>query len=211
MEGTVFAGWILASVAAAGLYGAIKNKPWLSVLLDAVNPGSSAKSGQVKPSFYTTVEDATYIPSSPSGNVGGGTAPASSGAGAVLSYAEAQLGKPYKWATAGPNTFDCSGLTMRAFDTVGIALPHNSAMQLAQTRIYEIAQTDNPPPGALVFYGTPPHHVGISIGNGQMISAPHTGDVVKVSSVAGFGSDYSAVTNPLAKLSAKAGTGTVWT
>lgn len=199
MEGTAFAGWILATISVAGIYGAVKNKPWLSVLLDAVNPGSAAKSPQVKPSFYTTVADATYTVDS---GVGTGTAPANVGsAGAVLSYAEAQLGKPYKWATAGPNTFDCSGLTMRAYDAVGIALPHNSALQLAQTRIYEIAQTDSPPVGALVFYGTPPHHVGISLGNGQMISAPHAGDVVKVSSVVGFGSDYSAVTFPLAKLS----------
>jgi cell wall-associated NlpC family hydrolase len=185
--GEPLAGWILATVAAAGIYGAVKNKNWLSVLTGVVNPSVPAKP------IYTTVKDST------------GTAPDSvglsgasvTGVSSVIAYAQAQLGKPYKWGAAGPSAFDCSGLTMRAFDTVGINLPHNSAAQLVKTRIHEIAQTDDPPAGALVFYGTPPHHVGISIGNGNMISAPHTGDVVKVSSVAGFGSDFSAVTFPI--------------
>lgn len=197
-EGTLLVGWILATVAAAGLYGAIKNKPWLSVLTDAVNPKSTPSTKQ---SFYTTVHDATYTGT----GAGSGTAPASVGqAGAVLAFAEAQLGKPYQWAASGPDRYDCSGLTMRAYETVGIALPHNSAAQLLQTARYEIAMTDNPPAGALVFYGTPPHHVGISLGNGTMISAPHTGDVVKVSNIASFGSDFSAVTTPLAKLGVSA-------
>lgn len=192
-EGTIFAGWIIGVVAAAGIYGALKNKPWLSVLTDAVNP--KAKTPQ---SIYTSIQDATYIGSPTDG---GATPPASVGlAGGVVGYAQAQLGKPYQWGAAGPDRFDCSGLTMRAFDTVGIHLPHNSAAQLTATLSSEIPLTNAPPAGALVFYGKIPHHVGISIGGGKMISAPHTGDVVKVSDIASFGSDLSYTTNPLARV-----------
>jgi cell wall-associated NlpC family hydrolase len=193
---TGLVGWILATVAAAGLYGAVKNKPWLSVLMSAVNPQA-----KVPATIYDATKDFT-------GGVGGdwdtgagSELSGSFGSASVIAFAKAQLGKPYSWGAAGPDRWDCSGLTMRAFDTVGIALPHNSQAQFLKTATKEIALTDHPPAGCLVFYGSPViHHVGISLGDGTMISAPHAGDVVKISSIAGFGRDYSQVTNPLAGL-----------
>ena len=100
----------------------------------------------------------------------------------ALDYARAQLGKPYQWGGAGPGSFDCSGLTMMAWGAAGVALPHLAQGQYATTR--RVALTDLQP-GDLIFYGTASdvHHVGIYVGDGKMIEAPQTGDVVKYSSI----------------------------
>jgi cell wall-associated NlpC family hydrolase len=100
----------------------------------------------------------------------------SSGAAAALAYARAQLGKPYQWGAAGPGTFDCSGLTMRAWGAGGVSLPHFAAGQYAATAHVAIADLQ---PGDLVFFGSDLHHVGIYVGGGQMINAPTTGSVVR--------------------------------
>jgi peptidoglycan DL-endopeptidase CwlO len=102
--------------------------------------------------------------------------------GTVLTYACAQLGDPYVWAAAGPNAFDCSGLTMQAWATAGISLPHNAEAQShygtpVAPRLAALR------PGDLVFYHRPISHVGIYIGHGLMIHAPHTGTVVKIARV----------------------------
>jgi cell wall-associated NlpC family hydrolase len=100
----------------------------------------------------------------------------------ALDYARAQLGKPYQWGGAGPNSFDCSGLAMMAWGAAGVSLPHLAQGQYAVTR--RVPLTDLKP-GDLVFFGTPSdvHHVGIYVSNGNMIEAPQTGDVVKYSSI----------------------------
>ena len=97
----------------------------------------------------------------------------------VVSVAMAQLGKPYVWATAGPDTFDCSGLVVYAFAQFGVSLPHftNSLFALG---VY--VSRDQLQPGDLVFFDNL-GHMGIYIGGGQFIHAPHTGDVVKISSM----------------------------
>lgn len=190
MEGTGLVGWILATVAFAGIYGAVTNKPWLSVLAHSVNPKANVKSTIDSPSNSGGVTGSGVGGS-------GGTSSASGSAATVIDYARTQLGKPYEWAGAGPNSYDCSGLTMRAYDTVGVHLAHNSAIQLTQTALHRIPLVPVPPAGALCFYGTPPHHVGISLGDGTMISAPHTGTVVRIDNIVGFGSDLSAMTTPL--------------
>ena len=102
--------------------------------------------------------------------------------GEVLGYACAHLGDPYVWAAAGPGAFDCSGLTMQAWESAGVSLPHNADQQSHYgTRV--------PPtlaglqPGDLVFFNSPISHVGIYIGRGLMIHAPHTGTVVKIAPV----------------------------
>jgi cell wall-associated NlpC family hydrolase len=103
------------------------------------------------------------------------------GAKAAIEFARQQLGEPYVWAAAGPDSWDCSGLTMMAWQQGGIALPHYSAAQYQQTKHISAAQLQ---PGDLVFWGTSPntiHHVALYIGNDQIIQAPRTGDVVKVS------------------------------
>jgi cell wall-associated NlpC family hydrolase len=100
---------------------------------------------------------------------------------AAIEFARQQLGEPYVWAAAGPDAWDCSGLTMMAWRQGGIALPHYSAAQYQQTKHITAADLKA---GDLVFWGTSPntiHHVALYIGNGQIIQAPRTGDVVKVS------------------------------
>lgn len=100
-------------------------------------------------------------------------------AGLVVNYAYAQLGKPYAWAAAGPNAFDCSGLTMAAWSTAGVSLPHNAEMQWNAMPHLSRA---NLQPGDLVFYNSL-NHVAIYVGNGQVIHAPSAGDHVRVASV----------------------------
>src|SRR3954447_17829134 len=95
----------------------------------------------------------------------------------AVDTAMAQRGKPYVWAAGGPNSFDCSGLTSYAFRAAGISLPHSSLMQ---SRMGQAVSRDELQPGDLVFFYSPVSHVGIYIGNGQMVHAPTSGDVVKV-------------------------------
>jgi cell wall-associated NlpC family hydrolase len=97
----------------------------------------------------------------------------------VLRYACDQLGDRYVWAAAGPNSFDCSGLTMRAWQAAGVSLPHNADAQSHYgTRI--APTQDALKPGDLVFFHRPISHVGIYVGNGLYLHAPHTGTVVKI-------------------------------
>ena len=99
------------------------------------------------------------------------------------------LGVPYVWAAAGPNSFDCSGLTMYVYGMFGIDLPHNAAAQFdLGTKI----TLDKALPGDLVFFGMPPHHVAMYLGDDLIVEAPHTGDFVKVSKLSGK-SDFSGV------------------
>jgi cell wall-associated NlpC family hydrolase len=109
---------------------------------------------------------------------------------AAIEFARKQLGEPYVWAAAGPDAWDCSGLTMMAWRAGGISLPHYSAAQYQQTVHITAAQLK---PGDLVFWGTSPntiHHVALYIGNGQIIQAPRTGDVVKVSPLFASAPDF---------------------
>jgi cell wall-associated NlpC family hydrolase len=105
------------------------------------------------------------------------------GVSAVLAYARAQLGKPYEWGADGPNTFDCSGLTMRAWAQAGVSLYHYTGAQYDQTSRVAISDLQ---PGDLVFYGSSgptSHHVGLYVGGGQMIEAPHIGADVRYASI----------------------------
>jgi cell wall-associated NlpC family hydrolase len=96
-------------------------------------------------------------------------------AGKAVSYAWAQLGKKYVWGAAGPNTFDCSGLTMMAWKAAGVNLPHNAAQQWSKVRHISRSQLQ---PGDLVFYNGL-GHVGIYIGDNMIIHAPNSRTVVK--------------------------------
>ena len=98
------------------------------------------------------------------------------------------LGIPYVWAGATPSGgFDCSGLVLYVFAKFGVSFPHGATMQAHMGTPVPFGQME---PADLVFFGDPSfyHHVGIYIGNGLFIEAPHTGDVVKVSQLAGRGS-----------------------
>lgn len=119
-------------------------------------------------------------------------APAGRGSGrgaAAVGFAYAQLGKPYHWGSSGPGSYDCSGLTMAAWAAAGVHLPHSSRAQYGSGVHVPFSALV---PGDLVFYGQPIHHVGIYVGNGMMISSPHTGTVVKIQN-AGRGDFVGAV------------------
>jgi peptidoglycan DL-endopeptidase CwlO len=113
----------------------------------------------------------------PSGGGGGG---ASGSAAAVVAYARAQVGKPYCYGGSGSACFDCSGLTMMAWRQAGVSLPHSSAAQYSVGRRVSAGELQ---PGDLIFYYSPISHVSVYIGNGQRISATHTGDYVRVQSL----------------------------
>lgn len=111
------------------------------------------------------------------------TGPASGQASAAVQFAYDQLGKPYYYGGAGPDSYDCSGLTMRAWEAAGVSLPHNAAAQQADIPAVSLGDLE---PGDLVFFGSPAYHVGIYIGSGRMIAAPHTGTVVQIQDLSGY-------------------------
>ncbi|MDP9864400.1 MULTISPECIES: C40 family peptidase [Streptosporangium] len=95
-------------------------------------------------------------------------------------WALSQQLKPYVWGAEGPNSFDCSGLVMWAYQKVGISLPHYTGDQwTAGTHISK----EQLRPGDLVFFYSDLHHVGIYIGAGLMVHAPQTGDVIHIASI----------------------------
>ncbi len=100
-------------------------------------------------------------------------------AGVAVKFAYAQIGKPYHWGSAGPGSYDCSGLTMAAWAKAGVSLPHNADMQYHAITHVSRSQLRA---GDLVFYNNL-GHVAIYIGNNQIIHAPHTGTTVQIASI----------------------------
>ena len=96
----------------------------------------------------------------------------------AVAAAQAQLGKPYQWAGAGPASFDCSGLTAWVWKAAGVVLPHNAQ---AQDDLVVSIPVTAVKPGDLVFFESPVNHVGLVIGPDKMIEAAHTGTLVRVS------------------------------
>ncbi|MWA07395.1 transglycosylase SLT domain-containing protein [Actinomadura sp. LD22] len=125
--------------------------------------------------------------SADSGCAGTGTfmdVPPEKAAAAAISFARAQLGKPYVWGAAGPNAFDCSGLVYAAYRAAGVTVPRVSGDQWRQG---QHIPNGHEQPGDLVFFNSGPGtsasnpgHVGLVIGGGRMIAAPHTGTVVQI-------------------------------
>jgi len=123
---------------------------------------------------------------SSSGGGGGGTVvdPGGSGHSAVVAIAQRYLGVPYVWGGASPKGFDCSGLAMYCYAQIGIGMSHGATDQQRQSNPVSLSALQ---PGDLVFFGSASysHHVGIYVGGGQMIHAPHTGAVVSYGSISG--------------------------
>lgn len=119
------------------------------------------------------------------GDTGGaGTVVAGSSKGAAaLRAALTQQGKPYVWGAAGPSAYDCSGLVLWAFKQVGVSLPHSSS---AQSRMGTAVSKADLQPGDLVFFYSPVSHVGIYMGNGNILHASTSGQPVKISKMAGM-------------------------
>lgn len=117
--------------------------------------------------------------------------PASGRAAAVVRFALSQVGKSYVYGAAGPNAYDCSGLTMVAWGRAGVGLPHSSRAQQGSGRHVSQSQLQ---PGDLVFYYSPVSHVGIYIGNGMIVHAANPGAGVKVDPVNSM--PYSGAVRP---------------
>ena len=110
-----------------------------------------------------------------------GTPPSvNGGAGAAIAEAKRHLGAPYQWGAAGPDSYDCSGLTMVAWRAGGVNLPHYSGAQYSSTTHIPLSAIQ---PGDLIFYESPGSHVALYIGGGQIIHAPHPGGVVEYNSL----------------------------
>jgi cell wall-associated NlpC family hydrolase len=107
--------------------------------------------------------------------------PIGGAAGVAVRVACGEIGKPYVWAAAGPNTFDCSGLMVYAWGKAGKRLRHYTRWQWDDGKPITRAQLR---PGDLVFFFPPTlHHVGMYVGGGWMVNAPHTGDVVRMARI----------------------------
>jgi cell wall-associated NlpC family hydrolase len=117
--------------------------------------------------------------------------PASGRAAAAVAYAMAQVGDAYVYGAAGPNAFDCSGLTMMAWAQAGVGLPHSSS---AQSGSGMRVSSGSLIPGDLVFYYSPISHVGIYIGNGLIVHAANPGAGVRVAGL--YSMPYSGAVRP---------------
>jgi peptidoglycan DL-endopeptidase CwlO len=148
----------------------------------ATNASYNALLGQVKGNIATLVAQdqaqrvAQQAPKAQAGGIAFDPSkiPAGSGRGGVaVGFAQQQLGKPYCYAGTGPACFDCSGLTMAAWGAAGVGLPHNSEAQAGSL--------PHEPLGSMIAgdIAYMPGHVGIYVGGGAVIHAPHTGDVVR--------------------------------
>jgi cell wall-associated NlpC family hydrolase len=118
----------------------------------------------------------------------GASSAASGRAAAAYAWAQGQLGKPYVFGATGLSSYDCSGLTSRAYAAAGVQIPRTSEQQ-AQigTRIYSESQLKV---GDLVFFFNDLHHVALYAGNGQVLHAPRTGTVVRYESMSTIGGPF---------------------
>jgi cell wall-associated NlpC family hydrolase len=168
-----------------------RRKAHLATLLsDAQATASKLESERLAALAAPPAPSASAPPSSGSSPYAGETGDlsdtisAATGAAAVQE-AEAQIGKPYVWGGAGPDNFDCSGLVMWSYDQVGVHLQHWTGFQWEEGAHVAVA---NLRPGDLLFFAyntSDPntiHHVGMYIGNGEMVQAPETGENVEITS-----------------------------
>ncbi|MFD8823422.1 NlpC/P60 family protein [Streptomyces sp. NPDC059605] len=101
-------------------------------------------------------------------------------AAAAVAFAYGAIGKPYVWGSTGPSSFDCSGLTQAAWRSAGVSLPRTTYTQINAGQRVPRSQLA---PGDLVFFYSGISHVGLYIGNGQMIHAPRTGSTVRIAPI----------------------------
>ncbi len=177
-----------AAAAAAAQPGPVPARP------TATNPAANPVRTDVAPTSHPVASrPATSAAPPRTSNPPSGTSnpPSARGAALAVSTAKAQLGKPYLWAGAGPDSFDCSGLTMFAWRAAGVSLPHSSAAQYSSLPHVSANALQ---PGDLLFFGSPIHHVGLYVGGGQMIEAAHTGTNVRYASISR--SDFVGAARP---------------
>ncbi|MDQ1481619.1 MAG: peptidoglycan DL-endopeptidase CwlO [Actinomycetota bacterium] len=150
---------------------------------------SSTTTSTAPPAFESNPTVTGGTPGVDPGNAPVPDVPApSAGAAAAVAYAKAQLGKPYQYAGVGPDSFDCSGLTMMAWAQGGVSMPHYSG---AQGDMFPRVPDSALQPGDLSIYYSDHHHVGMYVGDGMTISATQTGDFIKLQPVFRSGYQFS--------------------
>lgn len=124
--------------------------------------------------------EASFGPTDTGGSTSGACPSANPGgaAGTAVTFACSQTGKPYGWGSAGPGSYDCSGLMLAAWGQAGVSLPHNAAAQRDATRYIDRSELR---PGDLVFYYSGLSHVGMYIGDGSIVHASQAGVPIGVS------------------------------
>ncbi len=137
----------------------------LTAAQQAALRASARAAAMARASSHTSRSHIRYGGGSYSGSIGG----------RVVAYAMSKVGDSYSWGATGPNSFDCSGLTMRAYAQAGISLPHSSSAQFGSGRHISRGSLQ---PGDLVFFYSPIHHVGIYIGGGMIVHAANPGEGV---------------------------------
>jgi cell wall-associated NlpC family hydrolase len=149
-----------------------------ATLVGATNPMGCGGSGSAAPGCATSGTLTATTAASPVTTA----ATTADLLGPMWAFACAQLGKPYLWGGAGPNSWDCSGLTQAAYGQIGVRLSHNAQIQFGETHGVAGFPKSQLQPGDLVFFGSASniHHVGIAVDTGRMLDAPRTGDVVQV-------------------------------
>ncbi|ALO10512.1 Putative NPL or P60 family secreted protein [Streptomyces venezuelae] len=141
--------------------------------------GTATTRGTATAAEVTAGSAATRADRSSGGERGPVTAPNTRAAEAV-SFARAQLGKPYVWGATGPSAYDCSGLTQAAWRAAGVSLPRTTYTQINAGQRVSRSQLA---PGDLIFFYSGISHVGLYIGGGQMIHAPRPGAPVRVAPI----------------------------
>lgn len=151
--------------------------------------GCQGSTGPVTTPGKTTPGKTTPTPSpAKSAPASSSSASTSVDAATIIAYAKQFVGVPYVWGGSSPSGFDCSGLTSYVFNHYGYSLPRTAAQQQAR-----LTPTTNPQPGDLVFFGYPAYHVGIYLGDGMILDAPHPGANVSVRKLWGTPTSYARV------------------
>ncbi|MGW5667051.1 C40 family peptidase [Micromonospora sp. NPDC003776] len=161
---------------------------------DAAKAAAEAAAARAAAAKSATTSSGTSPITSTSSLFIGGQCPAvaiTGSGGVAAKTACKQIGKPYVWAADGPDTFDCSGLTQYAWAAAGVHLAHFTGDQWTSGVAVSKANLRT---GDLVFFYSDHHHVGIYVGNGLIVHAPHTGDVVRMAQLANM--PYSGARRP---------------
>jgi peptidoglycan DL-endopeptidase CwlO len=158
------------------LYGSVKAQLQQMISQQQVAQAAAAQRARVAAKVQAAAPTGSFGVGDPSG----GTVPSGHYSG-VVGIAMQYLGVPYVWGGASPSGFDCSGLVMYVFAQVGVSLPHYTVAQYNYPNSVPVPRNELQP-GDLVFFAGL-GHVGIYVGNGQFIHAPHTGDVVRIDSL----------------------------